>query len=277
MKRLFVFGCSYTSWNWPTWADLYAQEFDYYENWGLPGLGNRAIAERVAECNFKNKFTEDDTVVIQWSSHLRHDWLKFTEDDHESWKTKGSIFNYHNVEKFSKHFLDTFFDEKAYFLHTLNNILLTTGLLKSTKCKFFMTSISKLNTLGSDIPHQDGHGENIRNNPKLSNAWEEFGLQEYSKIFEEDHWLQPIGLHGWNRPDLSWWFTDDSNNKWVELHPSPQQHLSWLQSNLSQELTDEQQNMIDTVVDCKTNDYIETIKTITSMQIANWDRSYRGL
>jgi hypothetical protein len=35
--------------------------------------------------------------------------------------------------------------------------------------------------------------------------------------------------------------------------------------------------MIDTVVDCKTNDYIETIKKITSMQIANWDRSYRGL
>ena len=70
---------------------------------------------------------------------------------------------------------------------------------------------------------------------------------------------------------------DFPNNKWVELHPSPQQHLSWLQSNLSQELTDEQQNMIDTVVDCKTNDYIETIKTITSMQIANWDRSYRGL
>jgi hypothetical protein len=35
--------------------------------------------------------------------------------------------------------------------------------------------------------------------------------------------------------------------------------------------------MIDTVIDCKTNDYKETIKNITSLQLANWDRSYRGI
>lgn len=71
MKRLFVFGCSYTSWNWPTYADIYAQQFDHYENWGHAGLGNRAIAERVAECHATNEFDKDDTVIVQWSSHLQ--------------------------------------------------------------------------------------------------------------------------------------------------------------------------------------------------------------
>lgn len=53
MDRLYTFGCSYTSWNWPTWADIMSLEANYYENWGHAGLGNRAIAERVAECNIK--------------------------------------------------------------------------------------------------------------------------------------------------------------------------------------------------------------------------------
>ena len=43
----------------------------YYENWGFPGLGNRAIAERVAECHIKNNITKDDTVLVQWSTHTQ--------------------------------------------------------------------------------------------------------------------------------------------------------------------------------------------------------------
>lgn len=34
MTRLFTFGCSFTKFFWPTWADILGQEFDYYENWG---------------------------------------------------------------------------------------------------------------------------------------------------------------------------------------------------------------------------------------------------
>ena len=43
--RLFLF----TNYAWSTWADILGCDFDTYENWAYPGLGNRAIAERVAE------------------------------------------------------------------------------------------------------------------------------------------------------------------------------------------------------------------------------------
>lgn len=271
MSRLFTFGCSYTSWNWPTWADLLGLDFEEHQNWGHAGLGNRAIAERVSECNIKNKFTSTDKVIVQWSSHLRYDWLNFNHD--EPWQTKGSIFSYQNEKVFDKKWIETFYDEKALFLHTLHNIELTKGLLESTGCEFHFTSISDINTLGTDIPHQKGHGENLRNTPQLANAFEEYSLQDYKHILKGDHWLEPLGIHAWNRPDLSWWFEEDNGDKWLELHPSPEQHLSWVHQ-YNQNLTVEQENLIDTTNNAKTNDYKETIANIT--KTVNWNREYRG-
>ena len=49
MKRLFAFGCSFTGYGWPTWADIIGQSFDYYENWGKSGIGNYLISSRVVE------------------------------------------------------------------------------------------------------------------------------------------------------------------------------------------------------------------------------------
>ncbi len=271
MGRLYTFGCSYTSWNWPTWADLLALDYEHSENWGHAGLGNRAIAERVAECHTKNKFTKIDKVIVQWSSHLRYDWLNFKHD--EPWQTKGSVFSYQNEKIFNEKWLETFYDEKAFFLHTLHNIQLTKGLLESTGCEFYFTSISDINTLGTDIPHQKGHGENLRNTPELADAITEYDIFLYKDILKGKHWLEPLGIHAWHRPDLSWWFENEQGEKWLELHPSPMQHLSWVHSH-NQFLTEEQKNLIDTTTSAKTNDYKETIANITST--VKWDRKYRG-
>ena len=146
-------------------------------------------------------------------------------------------------------------------------------MLESTGCEFHFTSISDINTLGTDIPHQKGHGENLRNTPQLANAFEEYSLQDYKHILEGDHWLEPLGIHAWNRPNLSWWFEEDNGDKWLELHPSPEQHLSWVHQ-YNQNLTVEQENLIDTTNNAKTNDYKETIANIT--KAVNWNREYRG-
>jgi hypothetical protein len=47
MKRLFALGCSFTSYAWPSYADFAGLYFDEYENWAFPGLGNRALLERL--------------------------------------------------------------------------------------------------------------------------------------------------------------------------------------------------------------------------------------
>ena len=40
-SRFFAFGCSFTSYYWPTWADIIGQEFsDRYYNLAMCGAGN---------------------------------------------------------------------------------------------------------------------------------------------------------------------------------------------------------------------------------------------
>jgi hypothetical protein len=74
-KRLFVFGCSFTNWVWPTWADIIAPHFDEYYNYGYSGRGNWYIYNMLLNAIKTHEITKDDTVVIQWSEWTRVDEL----------------------------------------------------------------------------------------------------------------------------------------------------------------------------------------------------------
>jgi len=70
MGRLFTFGCSFTSYIWPTWADFVALNFDTHQNWANAGAGNYFISSRLYECNSVNKLTKDDTVLVMFSQYF---------------------------------------------------------------------------------------------------------------------------------------------------------------------------------------------------------------
>jgi hypothetical protein len=73
-KRLFTFGCSFTEYIWPTWADILGQQHEYFENWGMAGAGNLYIFNSIIEANQRHKFTKEDTVIIMWSGLNRVDY-----------------------------------------------------------------------------------------------------------------------------------------------------------------------------------------------------------
>jgi hypothetical protein len=87
-KRLFTFGCSFTRFGWPTWADIMAWDLDIpNENWGMSGLGNVGIFHRLVECDLKNTFSEDDLILILWSHWHREDrYIRH-------WQAHGNIFH----------------------------------------------------------------------------------------------------------------------------------------------------------------------------------------
>ena len=98
-KRFFAFGCSFTHYFWPTWADIIGREIPYYENWGKGAAGNQFIFNSIIECNLRNKFNEDDLVIAMWSSCSREDrylngnWLVAATDNRDdvygkSWMDK---------------------------------------------------------------------------------------------------------------------------------------------------------------------------------------------
>lgn len=86
--RVFCFGCSWTHYKWPTWADIarYSTDIPVY-NWGLRGIGNVGILHRMVEADLKHQFTDRDLILVQWTTWTRED--RFIK----KWEAGGSVFN----------------------------------------------------------------------------------------------------------------------------------------------------------------------------------------
>ena len=74
-KRLFTFGCSFTHYNWGTWANCLAKELEPVEfiNLGRSGAGNQYIFNMVMQADSIYNFTHEDLVVVQWTNVCRED------------------------------------------------------------------------------------------------------------------------------------------------------------------------------------------------------------
>lgn len=88
-NRFFAFGCSITQYGYPTWADIIGYDLDIeYFNFGIQGLGNVGIASRILEADIQHKFTENDLIMIGWSSWTRED--RFLKN---GWQANGNVLN----------------------------------------------------------------------------------------------------------------------------------------------------------------------------------------
>ena len=128
-NRLFTFGCSFTQYLWPTWADILGKGFAHYENWGKAGGGNQYIFNSLIECHLQNQLTADDTVIIMWTSTDRED--RYING---VWQTPGSIGNQisktlGNQSFYDKSFISKYYNERGSLLRDLNSIKATKDLL----------------------------------------------------------------------------------------------------------------------------------------------------
>lgn len=127
-KRFFAFGCSFTGYIWPTWADVLSKEMpeaEYY-NMGVSGAGNLMISARFTEANLKFRFNETDLVIVMWSTFCREDRYF-----HNAWSTPGNIFTQNT---YSESFVKKFADPKGYLIRDLTLMSMATAYLKSLPC-----------------------------------------------------------------------------------------------------------------------------------------------
>jgi len=95
--RLFTFGCSYTSWSWPTWADILGAELQRrgdceVHNFGEGGAGNQFIAQQISMVDLTHNFTKDDLVIVCWSEIFREDrYIENTPGYSDGWVLAGGI------------------------------------------------------------------------------------------------------------------------------------------------------------------------------------------
>lgn len=85
MNRIFFFGCSYTHFAWPTWADLLGISATGYSvsagpqsptgasyNFGYSGGSNSNITNRILIADQQFGFCSSDIICVQWTSKFRH-------------------------------------------------------------------------------------------------------------------------------------------------------------------------------------------------------------
>ena len=139
-KRLFSFGCSFTRYRWPTWADILGAEFDQHENWGQLGAGNNYIANSVVECCLSQQINPTDTVIVQWSSPLREDRYVGGR-----WVSVGNIFS-KEQKIYDSNFVNSMIDVRGCYVRDLALMLMTKKLLDSYGCHYVFFSMSNIIT-----------------------------------------------------------------------------------------------------------------------------------
>lgn len=126
-KRIFAFGCSFTAYRWPTWADIIAVEAktEYY-NYGLAGLGNLGIMCKIIEANARYKFNEDDLVMVMWSTYSREDrWIN------NGWYAMGNVWN----SPYPDDWVRDFCDPIGHMIRDHAIINQTNRMLKESNCE----------------------------------------------------------------------------------------------------------------------------------------------
>jgi hypothetical protein len=130
-KRFFTFGCSFTSYSWPTWADVLASEMPNAEfyNFGHCGGGNSMISNRIVEANCRYKFTDTDLVIPMWTTFCREDRYC-----HGHWMSTGNMFS---QGEFDEEFVRKYCDPIGYLIRDLAIITITNTYLKSLPSDYF--------------------------------------------------------------------------------------------------------------------------------------------
>lgn len=200
MSRLFTFGCSFTSYVWPTWADFVALNFKEHQNWANAGAGNYFISSRIYECDVVNRLTADDTVLVMFTQYFRNDMI----DKNSNWVNAGNIYN---QTLYGHDFVTKYWsDEHGYFM-TWYNILSVKKLLDGIGCKYrFMSAF--------DISSQK---IKLDNTPKRMVQCSD----ELKKI------ISHINLMYFNENKPQYSFTDE-----FDSHPTISTHLEWVKMYL---------------------------------------------
>ena len=203
-KRFFAYGCSYTNYAWPTWADLLGRQYSEYFNYGQPGAGNQFIFNAVMESDERHKITKDDLVIVQWSGPTREDRYQ-----NGKWITSGGVANCYTAEELKK-----FFDFRGFLIRDLATIKATKSFLDNTGCEYYFIAMVPLTS--SDEYHRRFEEE--------TTDLAEFYKNVVSAI--KPSYLEVLGEYSLTRPKVLHGIKIDDS------HPLPSEHYAYLKQVL---------------------------------------------
>lgn len=216
------------------------------------------------ECVVKNKISKEDTVIIMWSNIARED--RYVNG---KWLFTGNIFSQNTYDKT---FVKKFADNRGYFIRDMNSIYATYTILKNIGCNFVFLSMvpmtnpypfhkgDSLDELNDLLEYFESTLQQIK--PSIYEIV--FNFDWYSRPYDisntstgsfRQEWYQTIRSEVWpnwagNDTDfiktlsntikkecLEVFGLDLYNNstppfKRVDLHPTPSEHLEYIEKVL---------------------------------------------
>lgn len=211
-KRFFAFGCSFTNFYWPTWADIIGREFPAadYHNYGLCATGNEFAFHRLTEVHARYNINADDLVIVQWTNFAREDRYR-----DGAWQT-----NIFAQNKNSKEWMAQWFDLRGALLKTSSCIAGATHLLETTGCEFHyhsmmpMRQIDQQDTLFTDAEYKD-----------IFAVYQSY--YDLINISMVEH-LYGSGPKCHNPEPVRIKFREGHKESYIDHHPTPKQHLQYV-------------------------------------------------
>ena len=217
-KRLFIVGCSYSKYAYPTYADILGVDFDETINAAASGAGNTYIFNTAIHLLSKYEFTENDTVIVQWSGITRWDTIR----GHDTYfQTPGTLEHQDVIplEVVDKHFNLV---SEAYKL--INYVRSVKDVSRHLKCKFAtFNMLDPWISLFYGEPYSTSFFNKdmdyINEYYPIEKLKETFNKVEALTSVEEFVWGVPL-----NRPQ---YFYEGPGKRQDETHPSTTQHLAF--------------------------------------------------
>jgi hypothetical protein len=228
-KRFFAFGCSFTNYKWPTWADIIGKDIELYVNWGQLGAGNYFIFNSVIEADARYNFTKDDLIIIFWSIKEREDRYVGNKWEHTSPYNVESMYGREWASKY-------YFDNRNYLIRDLSLIKATQTILSSKQCDWANLSWGEF----LDSTEKDNYDTaSISDKTVIVNEWRDLCKQIHngeSVTAEIDNadvirlyqsaFSNIAGVYKWFRHDYI--KEGERNAPDNDLHPMPSEALMFL-------------------------------------------------
>jgi hypothetical protein len=135
MSKLWASGCSYTNFEWPSYADWLAPGWDEFENLGSGGAGNRYIFQRIGYLISKNFIKSEDTVLVQWSAIAREDRVL---TGNAGWSTAGNI---HYQDIYPEEWVKKYFNIIQTSAELISNFNVLELALKQIGCQYIFLNM----------------------------------------------------------------------------------------------------------------------------------------
>lgn len=212
-RRFFAFGCSFTAYGWPTWADLVGTHFpNNYYNYGRAGAGNFYIFQRLIHAHISQAITKDDLVIIQWSGIMREDrYINGT------WITPGGIHNY-----YPKDYIEKYVYDRGFLIRDLSLITAAKSILDNIGCEYHFVSVGPI------------ANENELWFDQINNIDDLIATYKDTLAAMKTSYIEVLGTDYYPR------IVGGGNIEITDAHPVPSEHYKYLEAVLPQWLPEDQ-------------------------------------